>query len=97
MSLAARLVLVGALLIGAGLFAGALLLEPAAEPAGPSPEGPDADAPPAGPAAKPGVLDADENCRGCHAEIYAEWQQDRHSKAWTGALYTEISNNHKDP
>jgi nitrate/TMAO reductase-like tetraheme cytochrome c subunit len=96
-SLAARLVLVGALLIGAGLFAGALLLEPAAEPAGPSPEGPDADAPPAGPAAKPGVLDADENCRGCHAEIYAEWQQDRHSKAWTGALYTEISNNHKDP
>ncbi|MHC4669516.1 MAG: multiheme c-type cytochrome, partial [Planctomycetota bacterium] len=42
-------------------------------------------------------LEAPESCRECHAEIYEEWTQDRHSQAWVGALYTEISDNHKDP
>jgi nitrate/TMAO reductase-like tetraheme cytochrome c subunit len=96
-SLVARLVLVGALLAGAALFTWSLLLGPEAESHVPVADGEDPEVPAAGPEAKPGVLDADENCRGCHEEIYLEWQQDRHSKAWTGALYTEISNNHQDP
>jgi nitrate/TMAO reductase-like tetraheme cytochrome c subunit len=96
-SLLARLVLIFLLLVGAGLFAGSLVLESPAEPEPPEPDGGGALTPPAGPEAKPGVLDAPENCRRCHEEIYREWQQDRHSKAWTGALYTEISDNHKDP
>jgi predicted CXXCH cytochrome family protein len=98
MSLAARLVLIAILLVGAGLFIGSLVVEPPAEPSVPPEEHePGASAPPASPEAKPGVLDSPENCRRCHPAIYAEWEQDRHSKAWTGALYTEISKNHMDP
>jgi predicted CXXCH cytochrome family protein len=48
------------------------------------------------PKAKPGVLDSVESCKECHEEIWNEWKEDRHSKAWTGQLYTELSKNHTD-
>jgi len=48
-------------------------------------------------AARPGVLDDPTSCRECHTEIWNEWTSDRHAKAWVGELYTELSENHKDP
>jgi len=100
MNLTARVVVVIALVAGTALFLMALRADT------PTPAGVEGEAPtaggdtasnvPAGPAAKPGVLDSHETCKPCHEEIYAEWMEDRHSQAWVGALYTELSLNHTD-
>ncbi len=96
MSLAARVGIALALLVGAALFVTALLPEGA--PTEPPPVQGEAAAPlETGPPAKPGVLDSDESCARCHTEIYEEWMQDRHRQAWVGELYTELSLNHTDP
>ena len=97
MSLTARLVLILVLLAGATVFVLALTLEPPVEPDDEQQVGTDEPAAPTGPPAQPGVLDSSETCKDCHAEIYAEWKEDRHSKAWVGVLFTELSDGHKDP
>ncbi|MHC4956230.1 MAG: multiheme c-type cytochrome, partial [Planctomycetota bacterium] len=97
MNLTVRVVLVGVMLCGAALFIFALQSDPGDAPKEPPAvqegDAPVADAPPA----KAGVLDSSANCQDCHREIYAEWKEDRHSKAWVGQLYTELSKNHTDP
>jgi len=95
MTLPARISLALVIALGAALFILALHW--------PEPEGPAA-APrvtssasvPEGPPARPGLLDKPESCKECHLEIWHEWEADRHSQAWVGALYTEKSLNHTD-
>jgi len=97
-SLVQRLVLVGIMLAGAALFLYALQSDSQPTVDLTTTEESDGtrvaiDAPPA----KAGVLDSNDRCQACHAEIYAEWVGDRHAKAWVGELYTELSKNHSDP
>jgi len=96
MSPLARHVVALVLLVGAALFVTALAVEPDGDTevaevnvSGEAPARTWAEA-------QPGVLDSPESCRRCHAEIYAEWEQDRHSKAWVGELYTRLSDQHRD-
>jgi len=97
-SLIQRLALVGIMLAGAALFLYALQSDPPQEEQSEQVAANDPTTVPANvPPAKPGVLDSNENCKACHEEIYAEWEADRHSLAWVGELYTELSNNHTDP
>ena len=98
MSFARRMVRVAVMVAGAALFLMSLRSEPI-ETGGESKGGqqPAAVFVATGPPAKKGVLDSDENCKECHEEIWNEWQTDRHSKAWVGKLYTELSKNHSDP
>ncbi|HEX5136821.1 MAG TPA: multiheme c-type cytochrome [Planctomycetota bacterium] len=96
MSAPARITLALILVLGAALFVAALAWpEPAGTPATPAPADGTAEVP-AGPPAKPGLLDSSENCKECHEEIWKEWSEDRHSQAWVGALYTKQSLNHTD-
>jgi hypothetical protein len=96
MSTPARIGLALILVLGAGLFVLAL--------AWPEPEEPPIEPPPpagggqavAAKAADPGVLDSHESCKKCHLEIWQEWEEDRHSQAWVGELYTKQSQNHTD-
>jgi len=93
----ARIVLAGVLLFGAVSFVLALVLpDPPVKEWPEEPDTQEGQLQAATPPAKPGVLDAPENCRECHAEIYREWEEDRHSQAWVGALYTVKSKNHTD-
>ena len=98
MNLAQRLVRVGIMLLGAALFLYALQSDPPepVQATGTRRDDP-IHVPTDVPAAKRGVLDTNANCRSCHEEIYAEWESDRHSLAWVGALYTELSENHTNP
>jgi hypothetical protein len=96
MTLPARIGLALVLVAGAALFVVALLWP---EPADPAPPGPVEQATPGAkvaPPARAGLLDSPENCKECHAEIWKEWEGDRHSQAWVGALYTKKSGNHTD-
>lgn len=96
MSGAARISLALVLLLGAALFVLALAWP---EPEGPAPnEAPKKPGPavPEGPPAKAGLLDSHETCKECHAGIWREWEEDRHSQAWVGPLFTEKSLNHTD-
>jgi len=96
MSGPARITLAAVLVLGATLFVLALVWpEPGGTPSEAPPENPTAAAP-TGPPAAPGVLDSPETCKKCHLEIWQEWSEDRHAKAWVGALYTEKSLNHTD-
>ena len=101
MSLAWRVGIALVLVCGAALFVISLQVDP---PAPPAPKEDDTvptqvEDDPVGdvPAAKPGVLESHENCKPCHTEIYAEWESDRHSQAWVGPIYTDLSKNHSDP
>jgi len=98
MSPVARIVIVVVLRSGAALFVSALRVDPQqdAEPVPAGVEHAPAGELVTGPPAEPGVLDDHENCRECHEEIWNEWQADRHSQAWVGELYTELSKNHTD-
>ncbi len=96
MSAAARIALALVLVLGATIFVVALVWPEPVEPEAPAPEGKAEHALKAGPPAQPGLLDSHETCKDCHAEIWREWQEDRHSQAWVGALYTEKSQNHTD-
>ena len=102
MSFNARLAIAGAIILGLILFVGAIIDgEPTRPPVAEEPTETETK-PGTGPifAAKPakdGVLDSPLNCKECHPAIYAEWESDRHSKAWVGKLYTDLSNNHRDP
>lgn len=100
MSLIARIGVVVVLVAGALLFLFALQMDPAEESNSPrttqDPPGTQTTTAKMGPEAKPGTLDSPENCRRCHEEIYKEWLSDRHSKAWVGEIYTELSKNHTD-
>jgi hypothetical protein len=95
-SIPARIALALILVLGAGLFVFAL--------AWPEPSEPPVEPPAAGggrevaaaPPARPGLLDSHESCKECHEEIWREWSEDRHAKAWVGELYTEKSQNHTD-
>jgi nitrate/TMAO reductase-like tetraheme cytochrome c subunit len=95
MSLGVRVGIVVVLLAGATLFV-LSLASPASDGPDREPERPAANGTRTWPAAKPGVLDAPENCRTCHEQIYEEWERDRHSQAWVGELYTRLSMNHED-
>jgi hypothetical protein len=96
-SVPARIALALVLVAGAALFVLSLVVpEPSDEVVPEQPPGPSEVLAATTPPARPGVLDRPENCRECHAEIYREWEGDRHSKAWVGELYTEKSNNHTD-
>ncbi|MDH3592301.1 MAG: cytochrome c family protein [Planctomycetota bacterium] len=102
MSLGARLAIAAALVAGLVLFVGALAGgDPDPVPVAPEPntsnEGANTQTVGAAAPAKAGVLDSSETCKTCHPAIYAEWESDRHSRAWVGKLYTEISQQHKDP
>jgi len=97
-SFAQRLVLVGIMLGGAALFMYALQSDPPPPVSVGERDAQDPSfVPDDVPAAKPGVLDSNANCKPCHEEIYAEWKGDRHALAWVGKLYTELSKNHSDP
>jgi len=98
MSVGARILIVLVLLAGAGLFVSALSVDPEKPSEQPAAEGaqPAQAEIPTGPPAKAGVLDDPASCRACHEEIWNEWTSDRHSKAWVGELYTELSKNHTD-
>jgi Cytochrome c554 and c-prime len=96
MSAPARIALALILVLGAALFVVALAWpEPSEKPAEP-PAADGAPEVPAAPPASPGLLDSHENCKACHEEIWREWSEDRHAKAWVGELYTEKSQNHTD-
>ena len=97
MSGGARLGIALVLLLGAGLFIAALQGDtpPESDGAGVPENEPMVPMSPGVPA-KVGVLDKNENCKRCHEEIWKEWVDDRHSMAWKGALYTELSDNHRD-
>lgn len=105
MSFAARIFVTLLVVAGAALFVASLVGGDSDENPETTPvvaESGDASVPPA-PKAKPGVLDSSESCKKCHEEIWKEWTEDRHSMAWTGELYTELSakpqgaKNHADP
>ncbi len=96
MSGPARIGLALVLLAGATLFVLALVWPEPAEPKSPEREARAGSAPRNVPPARGGLLDSHETCKECHAEIWREWQEDRHSQAWVGALYTEKSLNHTD-
>ena len=98
MSFGRRMVLVAIMITGAALFLMSLQPDPI-EPRSNASSGeqPVAEFVATGPPAQKGVLDSDANCKECHEEIWNEWQSDRHSKAWVGQLYTELSKNHADP
>ncbi|MFB3066111.1 MAG: multiheme c-type cytochrome [Planctomycetota bacterium] len=91
-----RLRAVLALLIvgGAALFVYALGEPPTPKPLPPPSNGVNVVAA-VGPEAKPGVLDSAENCKRCHAEIYAEWESNYHSQAWTDELFKGLSNDYR--
>jgi len=96
MSAPARITLAAVLVLGATLFVLALVWpEPKEAESATRPEN-TAAAVPENPPAQAGILDSSDSCKGCHAEIFKEWEQDRHSQAWVGALYTEKSLNHTD-
>ncbi len=103
MSFAARLAIAAAIVAGLILFVGAILDEdPSPTPTNQTDTNGGANvAVHSGPAAKyhakDGVLDSAATCKECHAEIVAEWESDRHSQAWVGKLYTDLSQNHRDP
>jgi len=100
MSIWARVGIICVLIAGAVLFVSALRAVPLDDVqsgiGGPAQTPPSAADAIVGPEARPGVLDSSRTCQACHPEIYAEWMSDRHSQAWIGKLYTELSNNHQD-
>jgi hypothetical protein len=98
MNLSARIGVAIVLLAGAALFVVSLQMEvPEAKGDDDTPGESGGIQLQAGPEAKPGVLDSHETCQGCHEEIWNEWVEDRHSKAFVGALYTELSENRTNP
>lgn len=96
MSAAARIALALVLALGAALFVTALVWPEPVEPEAPAPEWKTEPARREPPPAEKGLLDSHETCKECHTEIWHEWQEDRHSQAWVGALYTKKSENHTD-
>ncbi|MFI5402471.1 MAG: multiheme c-type cytochrome [Planctomycetota bacterium] len=96
MSFGARIGVAGILVLGAALFVTALVWPEPKEPEVVTPVGTTGTAARTVPPARAGLLDSHENCKPCHEEIWREWQEDRHSQAWVGALYTEKSLNHTD-
>lgn len=96
MSAAARWIAVAALLGGAALFLLSLRNEPEPSPA-PNKAGPGTtESVPQGPPAKPGILDSHETCKGCHEEIYREWESSYHAQAWVDPLFRELSQDYHD-
>lgn len=96
MSTTARLLCVLALILGAVLFLSALGRVDE-EPPAPAGDGGDTGTAPARALpAKEGIFDSPENCKACHEEIYREWAESYHGRAWVDPLFKQLSDDYRD-
>lgn len=97
MSFGARIGVALVLVVGAGMFVMALVVEDPPPPPIAEPVAENGEVVTPARKAKPGVLDSEESCKDCHEEIWNEWSEDRHSLSWRGELFTQLSKDHTDP